>query len=46
MTDVRDVHHAAHGIAVVLERSLEDVFENIGAQIADMREIIDRGPQV
>ncbi|MNT35246.1 hypothetical protein D3C72_1712670 [compost metagenome] len=44
MTDVRDVHHVAHLQAVEFERAAQAVDEQIGAQVADMRVVVDRGP--
>ena len=41
VTHVRDVHHSFELIAVIFERAAENIHENIGAQIADMREIVD-----
>ena len=42
MPHVRDVHHSFELIAVIFERAAENIHENISAQIADMREVVDR----
>ena len=41
MPDIGDVHDVVQFIAVILQRSTERVFENIGAQIADVRKMVN-----
>ncbi len=40
--DVSQIHHAFDLVAAKLEVALEQILENIGAEVSDMREIIDR----
>ena len=40
--DIRDVHHAFELVAVIFERAAEDVHEDVGAQVADVRIVVDR----
>ena len=42
--DVRDVHHALYVVAEVAQRLFEHVLHDIGAQVADVREIVHRRP--
>ena len=42
MADVGDVHYALDVVALIAQRLFEHVLHNIGAQVADMREMIDR----
>ena len=41
MTDVGDIHGARYLVTEVAKRSLERILHDIGAQISDMREMID-----
>ena len=44
MTDVGDVHHVPHAIAVPFEHALQDVFEQEGAEVADVLIVVDGRP--
>ena len=39
---VGDVHDVVHLVAVVLERTHQKIFENVGAEVADMGEMVHR----
>ena len=39
---VGDIHHMPHVVAVVGQRAAQDVVKDIGAQVADMRVIVNR----
>ena len=41
VADVGDVHHVAHLAAEILEGLSQEVFEDIGAQVADVREVVN-----
>ena len=40
---IGQVHHLPDGISEILQRAPQKVLEHIGAEIADMGEIVDRG---
>ena len=42
VVDVRQVHHLPDLHAVELDNASEDILERIGAEVADVREIVDR----
>ena len=42
--DVRQVHHALHLVAAHLEVALQEVFKNVGAEVADVGETVDGRP--
>ena len=42
VVDVRDVHHAMHLEPAQLEMPLEQIFENVSAEISDVRVAVDR----
>lgn len=39
---VGDVHDVVHLVAVVLQRTDQEVFENVGAEVADVGEMVHR----
>src|SRR4051794_23606182 len=41
MADVGDIHDVFYGITMILQHPAEDIFEDVGAQIANMRIVID-----
>ena len=43
MSDIGNVHHAFDFIAPIAEIAVENVFHNVGAQVSDVRKMIDRG---
>ncbi len=42
--DIGDVHHAMNFVVARFEMTLEQVFENVGAEVSDVRAAINRGP--
>ena len=38
------IHHAMNLVTAQLEMSLQQIFENVGAKISDVREAVDRRP--
>lgn len=40
---VGDVHDVVHLVAVVLQGADQEVFENVGAEVADVGEVVHRG---
>ena len=42
VTNVGDVHNTRNVIAVVAEVAVKDIFHNVGAQITDVRKVINR----
>ncbi len=43
MAHVGDVHHPQHVVAAVAQIFFQHILHDIGAQVADMGEMIDRG---
>lgn len=39
---IGDVHDVVHLVAVVLQRTDQEVFENVGAEVADVGEMVHR----
>jgi len=44
MADVRDIDDVPDLVSVAHHHATQDVLEDIGSQIADMRVVINRGP--
>lgn len=42
MAHIGDVHDVVHLVAVVLQRTDQKVFENVGAEVADVGEMVHR----
>ncbi len=42
--DIGDVLHVPHLVAEVLERAVEQITEQVGPQVADVRVLVDRAP--